>query len=60
MKTFEEVWEETGYQYGEDALENVKLGWELAFKEIQKIASNQLVNIEFRKFLANQRSLNEQ
>ena len=33
MKTFEQVWaelEKQGYQYGEDALTNVKLGWRLA------------------------------
>lgn len=32
-KTFKEVWAEKqaeGYQYGEDALEHVRLGWELA------------------------------
>lgn len=33
MKTFEEVWaekEREGYSYGEDALEQVRFGWELA------------------------------
>jgi hypothetical protein len=34
MKSFEEVWAKTGYNYGENALENVKLGWELAIKEV--------------------------
>ena len=29
MKTFEEAWEELGYQYGEEELDSVKLGWEL-------------------------------
>lgn len=28
--TFEEVWASTGYQYSEDALESVRLGWRLA------------------------------
>ena len=35
MKTFDEVWaekEREGYQYGEDALEQVRFGWELAHK----------------------------
>ena len=33
MKTFEEAWadkEAEGYQYGRDALEQVRFGWELA------------------------------
>jgi hypothetical protein len=34
MKSFDQVWQETGYQYGADALENVKLGWELCFKHL--------------------------
>jgi hypothetical protein len=34
MKTFEQTWKETGYNYGEDALEGVRLGWELAIKEV--------------------------
>jgi hypothetical protein len=32
MKTFEEAWAEkvaAGYQYGEDALEQVRFGWEM-------------------------------
>jgi hypothetical protein len=35
MKTFEEVWaemESQGYQYGDDALEQVRLGWNLALE----------------------------
>lgn len=28
--TFEEVWARTGYRYGGDALENVRMGWALA------------------------------
>lgn len=35
MRTFEEVWKATGYNYGEDALKGVKLGWELAMREHQ-------------------------
>lgn len=31
--TFEEVWRATGYQYSEDALEAVKLGWRLALEK---------------------------
>jgi hypothetical protein len=27
---FQKAWARTGYQYNEDALENVRLGWELA------------------------------
>jgi hypothetical protein len=34
MKSFEEVWANTRYKYGEDALENVKLGWDLCIAEI--------------------------
>lgn len=33
MTTFEEDWavfEKAGYGYGEDALENVRFGWEIA------------------------------
>ena len=36
MRTFEEAWadkEKAGYQYGEDALEHVKFGWEIALAE---------------------------
>ena len=29
---FEDAWQRTGYQYGDDALQNVKLGWDLAIK----------------------------
>ncbi len=39
-KTFEEVWAEKeaeGYQYGEDALEQVRLGWELRQKEVDEL-----------------------
>jgi hypothetical protein len=34
---FERAWkkmEERGYQYGEDALEQVRLGWEMALREV--------------------------
>jgi hypothetical protein len=37
-KTFEMVWLEKmaeGYQYGDDALEQVKFGWELAMKAVK-------------------------
>jgi len=34
MINFEDAWKRTGYQYGGDALENVKLGWELAVKHL--------------------------
>lgn len=34
MKSFDEAWKELGYEYGEDALESVKLGWELALKTV--------------------------
>lgn len=36
MITFEEVWKDLGYHYGEDELEDVKLGWELAQKEYER------------------------
>ena len=29
MKTFDEAWAEKGYHYGRDALQNVRMGWEL-------------------------------
>lgn len=32
MITFEQAWAATGYQYGEEELEGVRLGWELARK----------------------------
>jgi hypothetical protein len=38
-KTFEMVWKEKmaeGYQYGDDALEQVKFGWELAMKAVRE------------------------
>jgi hypothetical protein len=37
MKTFEEAWAEKeveGYQYGEDALQGVHFGWEIAMKAV--------------------------
>lgn len=34
MKTFKEAWKETGYQYGQDALENVELGWNMCLAAI--------------------------
>lgn len=34
--TFEEVWQATGYSYGDDALENVRLGWHLARRTLTK------------------------
>lgn len=37
-KTFEEAFAATGYQYGEDALEQVRLGWELATKKALPMA----------------------
>lgn len=49
MKTFEQVWKETKYQYGEDALENVKLGWELAIKEISNNFKKMLKDINDEK-----------
>jgi hypothetical protein len=39
MKTFKEAWktkEQEGYQYGEDALEQVQVGWDLAITEVVK------------------------
>ena len=39
MKTFEEVWaekEKEGYQYGSDALEQVRFGWSLGVAEVVK------------------------
>lgn len=34
MISFEDAWKRTGYNYGEDALENVKLGRELAIEAV--------------------------
>lgn len=37
-KTFEEAWEEKeeeGYKYGQDALENVRFGWKIAFEALR-------------------------
>ena len=39
MKTFREAWkvkEQEGYQYGEDALEQVEVGWDIAITEIAR------------------------
>ena len=39
MRTFKEAWkikEQEGYQYGEDALEQVEVGWDLAITEIAR------------------------
>lgn len=36
MKTFEEAWKQTGYQYSESGLEKVRLGWELCLKAMQE------------------------
>ena len=39
-RTFEQAWAEKeaeGYQYGEDALEQVKFGWELAMAELIRL-----------------------
>lgn len=35
-KTFEEVWAALGYEYGEEALEQVKLGWRLCMGQDSK------------------------
>ena len=51
--TFEEVWaekEKEGYQYGEDALEQVRFGWELGEAERQKLVTK----IEELEHLLNQ------
>lgn len=42
--TFEEIWEKTGCQYGSEALEQVRFGWELhrgRFGKIEKIGSGE-------------------
>jgi hypothetical protein len=43
MKTFDEAWDELGYDFGNDALENVKLGWELCIKSLPKVHT---INLE--------------
>lgn len=43
MRSFEEVWAEKeaeGYQYGHDALEQVRFGWELCQAEYQHMTSD--------------------
>lgn len=43
LKNFEGEWyekEKMGYQYGQDALEQVSFGWEIARDVVKKIASN--------------------
>lgn len=35
LPSFEEAWAATGYQYGADALENVRLGWDLARGDVK-------------------------
>ncbi len=32
LDNFKDAWAKLGYQYGDDALEQVKLGWDLAVK----------------------------
>ena len=59
MKSFEEAWDieckEEGYQYGEDALENVKLGWELFEKHMHMMTKeefDQLVHPDIQAMLS--------
>lgn len=52
MRTFEEAWsdkEKKGYEYGPDALENVKFGWEIALEEL---AAGNLADLVQSMFLA--------
>jgi hypothetical protein len=45
MKTFEQAWAEKeaeGYQYGEDALEQVRFGWEIAQKALKEARQDDL------------------
>lgn len=37
LPKFEDAWATKGYEYGEDALENVKVGYELAREELHQI-----------------------
>lgn len=40
MCSFQQVWDQKvreGYQYGPDALEQVKFGWDLAMQQIEKL-----------------------
>lgn len=39
-RTFEEAWKATGYCYGSDALEQVRLGWELAHGKVEPVNTN--------------------
>lgn len=42
MKNFKEKWEDKereGYQYGRDALEGVRFGWDLAIEEMTAFVS---------------------
>lgn len=35
-QSFDDMWAKTGYQYGPGALEQVKMGWELAARAAEK------------------------
>lgn len=39
-RTFEEAWKATGYCYGSDALEQVRLGWELAHGKVESVLAD--------------------
>ena len=57
MKTFEEVWQKTGYNYGEDELESVKLGWELCIAEIASMFNKEDRHI--KHVIAERKRMNE-
>lgn len=49
MKTFEEIWavmKSKGYQYGSDALEQVKFGWELGLEALKEARQDDLDEIK--------------
>lgn len=40
LRTFEQAWadkEAQGFNYGQDALENVRFGWKIAMEELQQL-----------------------
>lgn len=57
MKTFEDAWKEMkakGYRYGDDALENVKVGWNMfAERYSEKLEEGEKLKTEIEYFLDN-------
>ncbi len=50
MRTFEQAWEATGRQYGEEELESVRLGWELREQTDPAITEGTSVLVEYLHF----------